>query len=221
MMTRNTQALATNPLVPRRLAVLRYDKRGVGESTGSFFNVGVSNSESALTTLASDAAAAARFLDNFPQIDSSRIGLMGNSQGGWIGPLAATEASEISFLVMWSGPTVSVGLEIFYSALAEGTTRPLDSVYAGLSSFNGPDGYDPLPVLESLDVPSLWLFGEVDRSISTRLDVENMLHLQSLGLPYDFIVYPFAGHDLRDTRTGRFVDLWSDVVEWLQGRGVL
>ncbi len=220
-LNRNMIAHGTNPFVPEGMAVLRYDKRGVGESTGTFFNIGLGNSVSGLGVLASDLVAGVRFLKNFPEIDQDRIGILGNSQGGWIGPLAAAEADEVSFLLMWSGPTVSVGLEIFYSTLADRTQTPLDNVYPQLANFSGLNGYTPLPVLEALDIPSLWLYGAMDRSIPTRLDTLNMRHLQDLGKPYEFIMYPFARHDLRDTRTGRFVDLWSDYFIWLRGKGIL
>ncbi len=221
MLDRNSQALATNPLVPEGLAALRYDKRGVGQSTGSFFNIGVANSVSGLGTLASDAAAAVRFLTRLPQIDRSRIGIIGNSQGGWIGPIAAAQSSDVSFMMMWSGPTVSVGLEIFYSTLADGTNTPLDNVYAQLPGFNGAAGYDPLPTLQSLTIPSLWLYGGMDRSIPTRLDTLNMRNFQAMGLPYEFIWYPTGRHDLRDANTGMIFDVWSDQVAWMRAKGIL
>ena len=221
MVTRGNVAHGTNPFVPEGVAVLRYDKRGVGESTGIFFNVGPANSATTLGTLANDVVAAVRFLKNFPEIDPNRIGVLGNSQGGWISPLAAAEAEEISFMLIWSGPTVSVGLEIFYSSLADGTPTPLDDVYAQLPGFNGPHGYNPIPTLESLDTPSLWLFGGMDRSIPIRLDTLNMRSLQAMGKPYDFILYPYARHDLRDTRTGQFVSLWDDYLAWLREKGFL
>lgn len=218
---RNMIAHGTNPFVSQGVAVLRYDKRGVGESTGGFFNIGPRNSASGLGVLARDVVAAVRFLGNFPEINPEQIGVMGNSQGGWIGPLAAAETDKISFMLMWSGPTVSVGLEIFYSSLADGTSTLLDSVYAQLSDFTGLHGYDPLPTLESLDIPSLWLYGAMDRSIPTRVDTLSMRRLQGMGKSYDFIMYPFARHDLRDTRTGQFVSLWSDYLAWMREKGIL
>ena len=130
---------------------------------------------------------------------------MANSQGGWIAPLAAAMANEISYMLIWSGPTVSVGLEIFYSQFAEGTSVPLDDVYARLPGFSGQAGYEPMPTLMNITIPSLWQFGELDRSIPTRLDVENMARLQAAGLPFEFIVHPFANHGLIDTRTGQRV----------------
>jgi pimeloyl-ACP methyl ester carboxylesterase len=216
MLNRNSQAVGSNPLVPEGLAVLRYDKRGVGESSGTFTN-------SAFGTLASDAAAGVARLKKFSQIDPDRIGIMGNSQGGWVGPLAAAQSNDVSFMMMWSGPTVSVGLEIFYSNLAEGTNTPLDDVYAQLSQFNGPTGFDPMPTLQSLDIPSLWLYGGMDRSIPTRLDSLNMRHLQSLGLPYEFVWFPTGRHDLRDNDSGMgpFLDVWSEYLAWMRRIGIL
>ena len=73
------------------LAVLAYDKRGVGRSTGEYSNVGVENSVRMFDLLASDAIAAVQALKRRRDIDSTRIGLVGFSQGGWIAPLAASQ----------------------------------------------------------------------------------------------------------------------------------
>lgn len=49
------------------------------------------------------------------------------------------------------------------------TSRPLDEVYALLPAFSGFAGYDPLPALQAIDTPTLWLLGEDDRSIPPAL----------------------------------------------------
>ena len=76
--------------VSRGIAVLAYDKRGVGQSGGVY--PGDLASEETINTLAGDAAAAARFLAAQPGIDRSRVGFYGLSQGGWIIPQAAVRA---------------------------------------------------------------------------------------------------------------------------------
>src|SRR5215208_575836 len=70
-------------------AVLRFDKRGVGESTGTYVFVGTKDSPEVFPQLASDIVAGVRFLRTRPEIDPRRIGLAGMSQAGWILPYAA------------------------------------------------------------------------------------------------------------------------------------
>jgi pimeloyl-ACP methyl ester carboxylesterase len=174
-------------------AVLRYDKRGVGESTGTFEAPGLLNSDRLLPILADDMAAGVAFLRTRPEIDPNRIGLMGISQAGWIMPLAAARA-PVRFMVLVVGPTVPVGIEIYYSDLAEGTNTSFDELSARLLEYRGPIGFDPRPTLERLDVPGLWLLGAQDRSIPTRETVAILADLSRAGRPYRWIVYPDAGH---------------------------
>src|SRR3954471_18375871 len=140
-------------------AVLRFDKRGVGESTGTYVFVGTKDSPEVFPQLASDVAAGVRFLRTRPEIKPQQIGLAGISQAGWILPLAARELGDAAFLVLLSGPVCSVGQEMYYSDLVENTTRPLDEVNALMPGFKGPPGYDPVPTLQQVNTPSLWLLG--------------------------------------------------------------
>lgn len=191
-------------------AVLRYDRRGVGESGGVYSAVGTSNSATMIPVLAGDMAAAAKHLRALPGIDGQRVGLAGGSQAGWIIPVALTLAPETKFAVIFSGPTVSVGLEIYYSDLAEqGTMSPADAE-AKLAEYRGAHGFEPLPYLERVDVPVLWLFGGADRSIPTKRSVEILERLvRSAGKQFSWFVYPGVDHDLRGA------DIWADVRPWL------
>lgn len=175
-------------------AVLRYDKRGVGQSTGTFEAPGLLNSDRLLPILAGDMVAGVEFLRTRPEIDPNRIGLMGISQAGWIMPLAAERSPHVRYMVLVVGPTVPVGIEIYYSDLAEGTTTSFDELSARLLEYRGPLGFDPRPTLERLDVPGLWLLGAQDRSIPTRETVAVLDELSRAGRPYRWIVYPDAGH---------------------------
>jgi pimeloyl-ACP methyl ester carboxylesterase len=175
-------------------AVLRYDKRGVGQSTGTFETPGLLNSDRLLPILADDMAAGVAFLRTRPEIDRNRIGLMGISQAGWIMPLAAARAPDVRFMILVVGPTVPVGIEIFYSGLAEGSSTSFEELSARLLEYGGPLGFDPRPTLERLDVPGLWLLGAQDRSIPTRETVAILDELARAGRPYRWVVYPDAGH---------------------------
>jgi pimeloyl-ACP methyl ester carboxylesterase len=174
-------------------AVLRYDKRGVGDSTGTFEAPGLLNSDRLLPILADDMAAGVAFLRTRPEIDPNRIGLMGISQAGWIMPLAA-ERAPVRFMILVVGPTVPVGIEIYYSDLAEGTNTSFEDLSARLLEYRGPRGFDPRPTLERLDVPGLWLLGAQDRSIPTRETAAILDDLARAGRPYRYVVYPDAGH---------------------------
>jgi fermentation-respiration switch protein FrsA (DUF1100 family) len=82
------------------IAVLRYDDRGVGESTGDF---GAATSKD----FASDALAGVRYLKARSEIDPGRIGLIGHSEGGLIAPLVAAESDEVAFIVLLAGPGIT------------------------------------------------------------------------------------------------------------------
>lgn len=80
-------------------AVLRYDKRGVGGSSGDY--------ETATTAdFASDAGAAVAWLKTQAEIDRSRIGVLGHSEGGTIAPAVAATDKGVAFVVMIAGPCI-------------------------------------------------------------------------------------------------------------------
>jgi uncharacterized protein len=92
------------------IAALAYDKRGVGESTADFRTV-------PFLELCGDGLAAIEYLKSRQDIDTKHIGLWGLSQGGWLGPLAASRSSDVAFVIAVSGPALSPGEQmIFYYA---------------------------------------------------------------------------------------------------------
>jgi alpha-beta hydrolase superfamily lysophospholipase len=74
------------------IAALAFDKRGVGKSTGNFRTV-------PFMELCDDGLAAIDYLKSRKEIDAKRIGVWGLSQGGWLGPLAASRSPEVSFVI--------------------------------------------------------------------------------------------------------------------------
>ena len=90
------------------VAALTYDKRGVGESTGDFREV-------AFPDLCGDGLAGIEMLKARGDINPRQIGVWGLSQGGWLGPLAASQSKDVAFVIAVSGPGVSPGEQmIFY-----------------------------------------------------------------------------------------------------------
>lgn len=207
--TRGDELFLSRQFTSHGWAVLRYDKRGVGESGGVYSGVSVANSVSMIGTLASDAAAALRTLAAYPQIDRRRVGFAGGSQAGWIIPAAIVAEPQARMAVILVGPTVSVGTEIFYSDVVENSAEPLEAGYRALLNFSGPHGFDPLPLLRQIRVPVLWLYGAEDRSIPTRTCV--MIHdqlRQTLAPPFTVRVYDRLGHALDGS-------IWPDVYAFL------
>src|SRR5215213_2453896 len=84
----------------RGFAVLSYDKRGVGKSTGNW-------REATFQDLADDAVAGAKFLQARNEVAANQIGFWGQSQGGWIAPLAASRFPAAAFAVALSGGGLS------------------------------------------------------------------------------------------------------------------
>lgn len=78
------------------LAGLFFDKRGSGESGGSWITASIDD-------LAEDALAAVAYVKAQPEIDEARIGFWGISQAGWIAPLAAAQSDDIAFMILISG----------------------------------------------------------------------------------------------------------------------
>lgn len=83
-------------MAERGIAVLRYDDRGMGGSTGEVLTA---------TTLdfANDAEAAYRWLSAHKRIDRKRTGILGHSEGALIAPIVASRDKGVGFIVLLAG----------------------------------------------------------------------------------------------------------------------
>jgi dipeptidyl aminopeptidase/acylaminoacyl peptidase len=202
-------------------AVLRYDKRGAGESGGKYTGVGTEEGEAQVGVLAEDALAGVEYLKNHELIDPDMIGLIGHSQAGWIIPLAASKSPDVAFIIVSSGPTCTVGQEIYYSDLVEGDNAGTTEISLAEASdmardYAGPIGFDPIPALKTLDVPGLWLLGAQDNSIPVPLTIEILDSLVADdGKDFSYIVYPNRGHGWTDPDTGQVYPVLLDALNWL------
>jgi pimeloyl-ACP methyl ester carboxylesterase len=240
------------------VAALTYDKRGVGESEGNFREV-------PFMRLADDGLAAVDFLHARADIDGHKIGVWGLSQGGWLGPLAASRSPQVAFVISVSGPGVSPGEQmIFYYAsqlrlrgLSENDIREASAlrreVWNALRTDHGSEharadldrsrsaawynevkdqednlfgllqtptdlkktrstlwfreemGYDPVPTLQKLVVPALFIFGADDELVPVKQSVD-AINAVSNAAKKDFtvVVFPHADHTLHTvTEDGR------------------
>lgn len=86
------------------IAVLRYDDRGFGESTGNF-------AEGTTADFATDVLSAIDFLKKRTDVDINNIGLIGHSEGAIIAPMVTNQSKDVAFIVMLAG-TGTPGKEV-------------------------------------------------------------------------------------------------------------
>lgn len=90
-------------LTRQGIAVLRFDDRGVGGSTGDY-------SSATSADLATDVEAGIEFLKTHSKIDIGKIGLIGHSEGGMIAPMVAADRDDVHFIVLLAGTGVNGGV---------------------------------------------------------------------------------------------------------------
>jgi hypothetical protein len=184
-------------------AVLTYDKRGRGASTGRY--PGEFPSADALATYADDAGAALAMLARRPGVDPNRVGFHGGSQGGWTVPLAIQRHPGAAFAVLVSAPATTVDQTDLWSGYTNGGEStpavPLDEMLAMVRADHS--GYDPRPALEALAVPTLWFLGSNDRTVPTAICVEILTALHKPNITVHLLP---TGHGLLVNPTGLVAD---------------
>jgi alpha/beta superfamily hydrolase len=159
----------------RGMAVLRLDDRGTGESGGRFAG-------STSADFSEDVEDALAWLRRQPGIDTTRLALLGHSEGAMIAPMVAAREPSIAALVLLAGPAWDGRRVLLYQnerLLAKKYSgAALDSAMAaarkGIDSLATADpwfaffiAHDPLPVARTLSRPHVLLLqGETDRQVS-------------------------------------------------------
>ncbi|NMH87750.1 alpha/beta hydrolase family protein [Flavivirga algicola] len=82
------------------IAVLRYDDRGTAESEGVF-------NDATTFDFATDVEAAITYLKTRNDIDTSKIGLIGHSEGGLIAPMVASKTKDVAYIILLAGTGVN------------------------------------------------------------------------------------------------------------------
>lgn len=254
-------------------AALAYDKRGVGESTGDF-------RKGPFMDLCDDGLAALAYLKSRKEIDPKRMGVWGLSQGGWLGPLAASRSADISFVIAVSGPGVSPGEQmiVYYAnelrargvsesaieqagvlrreiynylyikagyekadadlnearaepwfkevntqgdRLSEKLQKPSELTERGnpnIVRFAREMHYDPVPALEALGIPALFLFGDQDQLIPVEKSVAVIRQVQAQSGHHDFTIQVFhnVDHGMRLTANGSGGEISSEYLETMR-----
>jgi pimeloyl-ACP methyl ester carboxylesterase len=195
------------------VAVLRLDDRGFGASE---------NKSAAVTTetLAGDVAAALDYLSTRPEIDSSRLSLLGHSEGALIAPMVAYSDPRVRALVLMASPA-SPGRTIIEwqnrylletvdslgptqrDSLLRVSMRIVDSAAARQPWLGFFLHYDPLPLARQLRIPVLVLHGGTDRQVPPS-EGEKLASAMREGGNGDvtFVLFPRKNHLFLDDPSG-------------------
>lgn len=92
---------------------LRYDKRGINKSGGSFLEAGISD-------FIEDAAAAMRFLKSYPEVDSDRVVILGHSEGALMAPAVHVQEAAAGMILLSGGAGPSKDFSALQSEAAFG-----------------------------------------------------------------------------------------------------
>jgi pimeloyl-ACP methyl ester carboxylesterase len=194
----------THFLQDNGILVLLPDKRGSEKSGGDWHHASFED-------LATDTAAAIRFLETQRRVKISRIGLIGMSQGGWIAPIVASQSTGLSYLVSVVGSSVSAHQQFLYeedhNLRQLGVLPGISGILAGPATFisrnwlqrdfwSAVGDFDPLPYWSKLELPALALFGEVDTNVPSARSAERLRGLNKPGITVR--IYEGSGHALQD-----------------------
>lgn len=203
------------------MAVLTYDKRGCGKSTGTYESFEVARSQVWFEMLSSDLLACLNWLEGREELTGKKIGLFGGSQAGWIMPLAASKTDKMDFMIIGEGVSVSAGEEHYFSELS-GDGNESQSNLSILESdrklldFEGELGFDPRGILKKLPVRTLWFFGSNDPVIPVDASLRT---LNALNNPnFDVQILEYGDHNFMNTKTGNRHDLLEYIRPWLANK---
>ena len=162
----------------RGIAVLRFDDRGVGASGGASSRANATSAD-----FADDVAAVIAYLRTRPDIDGTRIGLAGHSEGGLIAPLVAAKDPTVRAIALLAGPAytgrrvLEFQNENAIKSATQLTEAQRDSIRRtvprGLDSLAAANtwmGYfmktDPATALRRVKQPALVLQGDTDQQVT-------------------------------------------------------
>jgi dienelactone hydrolase len=203
------------------IVTLTYDKRAAGYSL----------TQRSYSVLADDAVNATALLRSRPEVDQAKVGIWGLSEGGWVAPLAATRDPKTAFLVVVGANAMPPLRQHIWAerikAEHAGVLGSMVNAYSytfwrlinGMGMF--PEAYyDPAPVLRSLTIPVLGIWGAQDRITPP---VENVAAFRTLlddagNTHYTLRVIDAAEHQIKTTTDGwtkgeEFADGYVQVVD--------
>ena len=204
------------------IAALAYDKRGVGQSGGECCPY---SDPGYFELLGTDVVSAVNALQQFAEIDPTKIGVWGFSQGGWVVPTAAASSPSVAFTIIGSGPTVTLEEEILYSEISgdascvnSGLTD--EEILAQMDAV-GPGGFDPKSYIENMFSPAYWFYGTLDRSVPVSRSIAILEDIQATyGNPFEIQIVENANHVMiiggeACQTAGQTADYFTPIAAWI------
>jgi hypothetical protein len=200
------------PLSTTEIALLYFDKRGVGQSEGVWHQTDFGQR-------AVDARNAALYLKTLPFIDSARVFVVGHSQGGWVVQICLAEYPDVfAGGISMAGPAFGVKKQlvndyqstyICSASLSEAAAyrkarKKVNKVLAFTTLFPLKENWKqlkrirkfaPQPYLSKIKRPILLMWGETDRLVSPSWCMEELSGIFPNGIPANFQTYIGAGED--------------------------
>lgn len=223
----------TEPLLDSGIACFIFAKRGVDKSSGS-------SRSSTFHDRADDTIAAINYLKNRNEINPTKIGLFGHSQGGWICQLAASMSDDVAFIINSAGPGETVFEQILtdrrnHLTLDELPSKTVDKKVKQLEMIlkailnlkpilkihhlSYIIDYDPAPVLAKINCPVLALFGELDPLVPPKKNIPLIEHglKKANNNHYQIKVFETANHSFYSAKTGSLKEYSSLSKEFVPG----
>ena len=116
-------------------------------------------------------------------------------------------------MVVVTGGVLPVGFQLRYEELkhVDGLSKEEAEAELGLlSDFDGPLGFNAIPIIKDLDIPMLHLLGDNDQLGPLQANLVAIEELTAGGANMEVMVYNGADHGLPG------VDFWPDLANWLQ-----
>ncbi len=196
-------------------ALLYFDKRGVGRSQGKWQRTN-------LFERAADAKKAIDFLKTQGRIDTTRIGIVGHSQGGWVAQIMGDRyRDDIKIIASLAAPTFDIKLKLTNEYYSDNLCREIPDNEAfdraskkAISDINWVSWFpvkkewrqlremrffDPAPHLLELNMPTFFAFAENDADVypGWAIGVLNETFNNRLPDYFSLQVIPGANHDLK------------------------
>ena len=194
----------TKHLLDNGIAVLLPDKRGSEQSSGNWRTADFED-------LATDTLAALEFMQQQQTVAVSGVGIIGMSQGGWIAPIVARDASDLDFVVSMVGSAVTPNEQLLFEEdhnLRQIGFLPGVSYGIALMStqyirrvrmpefYDAVGEYDAVPLWAEITADTLVLLGSEDTNVPS---AESAARIEALGHDrISVVVFEGSGHALQD-----------------------